>query len=269
MSVDQIVQLIAFLLFFFVLLLIFIGWRRIVAARDIQYFLLRREYLVKGWRWILIGLAVGIVGMIVQLFGRHAAQILIPDAPSQTSTTTISVTPSIAGTPTITRTPTISSTPTVTPSMTETSTPVLPQELTILLIRETVTPDPRAIFSPIQVATRIGAKNKPINPSDTFNNPITRLFGAFSYDFLQDDLRWAAIWYRESEIVCLDTRAWDGGTGGFGFTDCQPPQWLPGIYEIQMFIGDQWKVSTWFTVVGEPPTPTPSRIPSATYSSTP
>jgi len=271
MSIDQVVQLIAFLLYLFVLLVIIVGWRQIVSARDIPYFLLRRENLVKGWRWILVGLVVGIVGLFVQLFGRNAVYMFIPPTPSHTSTTTITLTPSITGTSTITRTPTISSTPTVTPSMTETSTPVLPQELNILLIRETVTPNPRAVFSPIQVATRIGVQNRPINPTDTFNNPITKLFGAFSYDFLQDDIRWTAIWYRENEIVCLDTRAWDGGTGGFGFTDCQPPQWLPGSYEIHMFIGEQWKVSTRFTVVGEPPTSTstPRQIPSATSPSTP
>ena len=67
MSIDQIIKLIAFLLYLFVLLVIFVGWRRIVTARDIPYFLLRREHLVKGWRWILVGLAVGIMGLLLGL----------------------------------------------------------------------------------------------------------------------------------------------------------------------------------------------------------
>ena len=270
-SIDQSIQLIAFLLYLIMLLSIYIGWRQIVAAKDIPYFLLRRESLAKGWRWMLFGFAVVSMGLIVQIFGSRAVHILIPLTPTNTSIPTTTLTPSITSTPTITFTPTVTSTPSDTPTLTETSTPVLPPELGLLLIRETVTPSMKAVFSPIMVAARLDTNNLPINPSDTFKNPLKKLYGAFTYDYLQDGIRWTAIWFLENEIVCLDTQVWDGGTGGSGFTDCLPDQWYAGNYEIQMFVGEQWKVSTRFMVVGEPPTPTstPRLIPSAISSPTP
>lgn len=269
-SIDQSIQLIVFLLYLIVLLSIYIGLRHIVSAKDISYSLLRREHRAKGWRWMLFGFATVSMGLVVQIFGSRAVHIFIPNTPTNTSIPTTTLTPSITSTPIITFTPIVTSTPSDTPTLTETSTPVLPPELGLLLIREAVTPSVKAVFSPIMVAAHLDINNRPINPSDIFKNPITKLYGAFTYDYLQDGIRWTAIWSLENEIVCLDTQVWGGGTGGSGFTDCQPDQWLAGNYEIQMFVGEQWKVSTRFIVVGEPPTPTstPSLIPSAISSPT-
>jgi len=47
---------------------------------------------------------------------------------------------------------------------------------------------------------------------------------------------------------------------------------LAGIYEVQIFIGTDWKKAGFFTVEGVPPTPTttptPTRTPSLTPSAT-
>ncbi|NOR89639.1 MAG: hypothetical protein GQ524_05235, partial [Anaerolineales bacterium] len=143
-----------------------------------------------------------------------------------------------------------------TPTATQTPTPSLPDEIRILLLRETQTPDPEAVFSPVLVARRIDRQNYPIGVSDIFTNPVGRLFGTFSYNYLTDGLRWTAIWYAESELICLETHAWDGGTGGYGYTECEPGAWFPGEYEVQIFLGETWRVSTRFNVEGTPPTPT-------------
>jgi type VI secretion system secreted protein VgrG len=136
----------------------------------------------------------------------------------------------------------------VTPTTTITPTPQLPEEIRIL-IRETITPNPEAIFSPIQVAARIDRFNQPINPQEDFISLEGRLFGAFSYNNLQDGVRWTAIWYYNDQILCLETQAWDGGTGGYGYTECEPDNWLPGRYDIELFFANQWKASTYFEVL--------------------
>ncbi len=54
-------------------------------------------------------------------------------------------------------------------------------------------------FSPIQVARKLDALNQAVNPSVEFENPVDILFGAFSYDFLADGVRWSALWYQGEE----------------------------------------------------------------------
>jgi hypothetical protein len=138
-----------------------------------------------------------------------------------------------------------------------------------LLIRETVTPRPDAVFSPIEVATRLDAFNRPVNAADSFENPVRMLYGAFTYENLSDGVRWTAVWYREDEVVCLESDPWTIGTGGSGYTVCEPGIWLPGEYEIQMFVGEVWLVSGSFTIVGDPPEPTLSPTPSPAATLTP
>jgi hypothetical protein len=256
-TIDQSVQLITVLLFVGLMLSLLIGWSQISSARKLPYFLLRRERTLKGWRWIAIGFTFGLSGGLVFIFGTRVAYIIIPPTPSQTPTATITLTPTISATPSITYTSTISPTPTITPTASVTPTPKLPEAIAVL-IRETVTPDSEAVFSPIMVAERIDSLNRPVDPAEEFENPIRILYGAFTYDNFTDGIRWTAIWYYGDEVVCIEKQTWDGGTGGYGYTECLPELWLPGNYEIQMFIGEKFGVSTRFTITGEPPTPTPT-----------
>lgn len=133
----------------------------------------------------------------------------------------------------------------------------------------TITPNPDALFSFIQFARELGDDLQPIEPSTEFDNPIDKIFGAFSYNNMSDGVQWSALWYRQGELVYYETKPWDGGTGGYGYTDWDPGsnEWLPGTYEVQIFVGDAWKSSGFFTVSGTPPTP--STTPSPTISPTP
>ena len=94
--------------------------------------------------------------------------------------------------------------------------------------------------------------------------------------------QWTAVWYRDGIQVNLDTRPWNCqlcGTGGWGETDWNPPSyaWLPGNYEVEIFVGDQFETNGRFIVQGSPPpsptvtltltltlTPTPSKTPTST-----
>jgi len=96
------------------------------------------------------------------------------------------------------------------------------------------------------------------------------MYALFSYDQMADGSQWTALWYREDELVHYETIPWNGGSGGLGYTDWQPEpyEWLPGTYEVQIFVGTIWKVSGQFTVEGNPPTPIPSKTPTPTNTPT-
>jgi hypothetical protein len=242
-------------------LLLWLGWRRLRGAQELPFFGLRRQRVREGWRLILLGFAFGFFGLIARLFGSQAVAVIVTPTPSNTPEPSDTPTPTLTLTPSVTLTPSISPTPSITPTPSPTSTPQIPEGLTVLF-RETVTARPEAVFSTIDVSRTLDRLNRAIAPETDFENPIDVLFGAFTYDFLDDGVRWTAIWYLNSQIVCSETKPWDGGTGGYGYTECLPADgWLPGEYEVQMFLGESWIVSSRFVVEGLPatriPVPTP------------
>jgi len=262
MTIDQTVSWLAWTLVLTGLVLGVVAVRRVFQAGRLRYYLLRREQAAGAWRLLLVAAAMMLASIVVFAFGRPAAYVVFPPTPSVTPTLTRTSTPTVTQTPTITVTPSISLTPSVTPTATASFTPALPESL-LLLYQDDITPEPEAILSPILVATSLTGFNIPIDPADAFENPVGRLYGAFSYDHMKDGVRWSAFWNLDGEPICFETKPWDGGTGGYGYTDCLPEGgWLEGEYEIQIFIGTQWEVSTRFQVRGAPPTAT--RTPSPT-----
>ena len=105
------------------------------------------------------------------------------------------------------------------------------------------------------------------------------MYGVFSFDQMLDGSQWTALWYRDGELVYYETKPWDGGSGGYGYTDWGPDPsfWLPGQYSVHIFNGNEWKISGQFEVTGDAPaalptvtsTFTPSTTPSITPSRTP
>lgn len=250
MTIDQTVYLIALFFLLGTFVLILVGRRGLVEAGKLPYFMLRRSRVARSWRVIILGIAFGLASILTITLGRQAAYVIVPPTPSVTPTMTNTPTATITPIPSITPTASITPIPSITATSTETPTPQLPEEVRIL-IQETTTPDPEAVFSPIQVAKRLDGFNRAINPQDDFTAVEGRLYGAFSYNNLQDGIRWTAIWLFEGEVVCLETQAWDGGTGGYGYTECEPETWQAGRYDIQIFFGEEWKVSTYFEVLPE------------------
>jgi hypothetical protein len=103
-----------------------------------------------------------------------------------------------------------------------------------------------------------------------FANPIKKMYAIFSYDKMTVGAQWSALWYQGGELVCFESLPWNGGTGGFGYSECGDPTggWQPGEYEVQLFIGPLWKQSGRFIVTGEPPTPPPTLTPTRTLAPT-
>ena len=239
-------------------LLLWLGWRTLRGAQAIPFFTLRSQRIREGWRLILLGFALGFFGLVTRVFGPQAVAVIVTPTPSNTPNPTLTPTPTLTLPPSITPTASVTPTASITPTPSATSTPEIPEGLTVLF-RETITPRPEAVFSTIEISRNLDTLNRAVAPASGFENPIDALFGAFTYDFLEDGVRWTAIWYFESSIVCSETKPWDGGTGGYGYTECEPLQgWQPGEYEVQMFLGKNWIVSSRFRIDGSPPTPTPS-----------
>jgi len=233
-----------------VIFLLIFGFRRIIKSRKIPFFRKRHDLMVSGWRLIIIALILIPVGWLILNHSEPVVYTFFSPSPTASQTPTITITPSVTVTPSITLTPTITNTPSVT------DTPSMPDDIADEFIGE-VTPNPAAVFSTITFSRRIDDERQPINPGTEFENPVGHLFGTFSYNNMLNGSQWSALWYREGELVYYETNPWDGGSGGYGYTDWEPPsnQWLPGAYEVQIFIGSEWFGSGYFTVTGAPPIP--------------
>lgn len=251
MTIDSALQSSVLVLVACMLALMWAGWRMVRGSGGLRFYALRRQRVAAGWRLIIVGAVAGVLAILLGLYGRPVAYIMVPPTPSITPTRTQTLTP------TITRTPTITSTPEATATATETPTPSLPEPM-LVTFHETITPGTSAALSPISITTRMDRFNRPLDARGEFTLPPPRLFGAFTYDGLQDGMRWTAVWRRGEAIVCVESKPWDGGTGGYGYTECAPEAgWAPGEYEVQMFLGEAWWVSARFTVLGAIETATP------------
>jgi len=209
-------------LFFIVLMigvLVFISRvRSIRASRKINYFKMRRNKLILGWKLLFTSIGLILVSYFINTNLEQAAYQFIPITETPSLTSTISPVPSITLTPTITWTPSI--TPTLEHSLTPTitSTPHMPIAIEAQFTG-LVTPPSEAVFSDLTFAQGIDSLFRPIRPSIVFQNPIGKIFAMFSFDQMVDGVQWTALWYRNSELVFFETKPWEKGTGGLGFSD--------------------------------------------------
>ena len=253
----------------FALITVRSGLRTIQAARKMTFYRLRRQREAGGWR--LLGLAVLLIVLAIALpvYGLPVAYEYFPPSPTPTITPTITTVPTVTVTPTITLSPTITDTALVTDTPTITPTPSLPLAV-LALFQSSVTPDPGAIFSPLTFSRQIDNTLQPIDPATVFENPITEIFATYSYDKMVPGVQWTAVWYRNGTQVCLETHPFGGGPGGYDSASCADPVggWQPGIYEAEIFVGEEWKVVGRFLVEGNPPTATPTITPTITIAPT-
>ncbi len=255
-----------------VVILIWTGIRLIRSARRLPFFRMRRARMVRAWRMFFISILLIALAFFLNTRAEPLIYSYFPPTATLTLTPTITITPTTSLTPTITLSPTITRTPSVTDTPTITPTPYMPLSVESVFT-STVTPNPDAIFSELVFTDGVDEEFNPLNQGTEFQNPIGHIFALFSYDGMVKGSQWTALWYRAGELVHYETIPWDGETGGYGYADWgpDPSEWLPGEYEVQLFIGSIWKQSGRFTVIGEQPTaaPTLSPTPSATLTPTP
>ena len=241
---------------------LWLGIRAIRAGRRIPFFRIRRARIVGGWWTIFTAIILGVIAFFLGRYTEPVVYHFFPPTATLTRTATITLTLTITLTPTISLTPTITLTPAISDTPVPTPTPFLPPAIEAGF-QSTVTPNPDAVFSPLQFAYRI-LDGQPVNPSTVFQNPVQHMYAAFTYDLMVPGVQWTALWYRDGALVHFETKPWDGEIGRYGFTDWDPApeEWLPGTYEVQIFVGVDWKVIGQFVVQGGPSTSTPSLIPS-------
>lgn len=270
LEIHTTVQIAFFIALALAVIFIPMGINRILAGRKLPYFRKRRDQMVIGWRMLLAAIILGGLALFFNNFAEPVIYTYFAPSPTQKKTPTITLTPSITLTPTITETPTITLTPLFSYTPTITPIPVVPPVIEARF-ESKVTPDPAAVFSPIQFARNLDNNYTPINPQSIFEHPVKHIYGAYSYDGVSDGSQWTALWYRDGELVYFQTQPWAGGTGGYDYVDWDPDpsQWLPGEYEVQIFNGNFFKVSGRFTITGIPPTTKPTATPSFTPSNTP
>ncbi|MDK2979923.1 MAG: hypothetical protein PWQ55_270 [Chloroflexota bacterium] len=254
----------------FIMLLIAAGVLVAMAVRvfreagRLRFFLKKRALLGRGWRLIFFALLVIVGAFVINGYAEPVTYRIFEPSPTAT------LTPTVTQTPTITQTPTSTLTPTVTPTLEFTVTPSMPliisQEFT-----SQVTPNPNAVFSTLSFSRSLTEEYLPIDAANSFENPIDTLYASFSYDSMTVGTQWTAMWYRDGELIYYETMPWNGASGGYGYSDCTLPaeDWEPGNYEVQMYIGEQWKTSGIFTITGVPPTPTLTPTQTGTVTSTP
>lgn len=257
------------------LLCVWLGIRSIRKAHTLRFFRMRRDRMVRGWRLLFFAVVLGVLALLFRVYAEPIAYSFFPPTPTATHTPTITLTPTITVTPSITLTPTITLTPSITDTPTATPTPQIPSDIG-RQFESTVTPNPGAVFSDLVFSQGIDETTYlPLNANTVFQNPVGHMYALFSYDAMVNGSQWTALWYWQGELVYFESKPWDGGSGGFGYTDWEPEpyKWQPGEYEVQIFNGLIWKVSGRFTVEGEappaPPSPTASRTPTLTATAIP
>jgi len=253
---------------FFAALFLLNGIRALRRAATLRFFRLKHEQLVRGWRMIFLALASIGVAFLLPRFGEPAIYRFYPPTATPLASPTATLSPTPSPIPSATLTPTITPTPQYTYTPTITPTPHVPLAIEAQFT-SSVTPDPFAVFSPLQFTQRLDALGEPIQPAEVFQNPVGHLYAVFTYDGMIPGVQWTALWYRGDELAHYETKPWDGGTGGYGFTEWNPPaeEWLPGTYRVIIFVGTEAKTAGEFIVEGNPPTHTPT--PSATLTPTP
>lgn len=247
--------------------------RTMQTARKMSFYSLRRQQNASAWRMFFLFLFLIAFAFWLPSYGEPLIYVYYPPSSTPSMTSTITLTPTISLTPTITSTSTLTNTPSVTDTPSPTTTPFLPSAIEALFTGP-VTPNPDAVFGAIQFSTNFDGVNA-IGPQTTFQVPIKKIFGVFAYNNTIPGVQWSALWWRDNgvgdrELVCYETQPWNGGTGGGGgFTECENPinGWLAGNYEVQIFMGYEWKVIGRFAVMGELATNTPE--PTLTLTPTP
>ncbi|MFC1996920.1 hypothetical protein ACFLXI_04850 [Chloroflexota bacterium] len=266
LDIQSGVRMAVFLMALLALISLVSGIRLIFKSRELSFFRMRRDRMVQGWRRIFAAIILGLVAWVLNSYAEPLAYSfytpsLTPTAsPTITLTSTVSLTPSITLSPTITETPSETDTPTITP------TPHIPLAIEGQFTG-TLTPPAEAVFSSIDFSNiGLDGLNRALEPTNTFTNPVGSMFAAFSYNGLADGIQWTAIWYRQNELVNFETKPWDGGTGGYGYSEWHPKaeEWLPGEYQVQLFLGFDWYQVDFFNIIGNPPPPTSTSTPTLT-----
>ncbi|MEI7989663.1 MAG: hypothetical protein WCI88_11560, partial [Chloroflexota bacterium] len=231
-----------------------IGLRALNQSASTLYFRQKNRRVWEAWILIFAAFLFAVFALAIFILREPVVEMNFPP--------TVTTTPS----PTLTQTTTPTLTPYFSPTPTFTLTPQIPPVVG-LRFESSVTPDPNAQFSELMFTQTIDENVRPLKPGTNFKNPLNELYAVFHYKAVNKGIQWSAVWLRDGEMVHYETKVWKDPSEGFGYTNWKPesPQgWQPGHYEVQIYIGTEWKKIGSFKVEGDAPTLTPSLTPTQT-----
>jgi hypothetical protein len=269
-DIASFIKTAAFVFLFFALYAFWRGSTSIRASGDMPYHRLREQRLLHGWQVVFWGLVLLALAGWLNFYGEATAFEVFPVTATPTQTSTPSVTPSPSLTPSLTLSPSLTATLEFTYTPSPSAIPEMP--LSVLgQFSSRVTPNANSVFSPLTFSRGINFSTYlAIDAGVVFANPVGGIYATFSYDGMLPEVQWTALWYRDGELVSYETKPWDGGTGGYGYTEWIPnaEEWQPGKYQVQIFAGMEPKVVGDFEVTGTPATSSVTPTASATATGT-
>jgi hypothetical protein len=229
------------------------------------YFRHRRQRVLAGW-W-MTGASLLLIMVAMLMF--HPLNPLFVPAPITATPVTIAslapVTPSQTSTPA----PRPSRAVTFTATASPTATPHLPLSLEIMVV-SSVTPQASAAISDVRFSeTLLGGY--PVGNRVEWANPLSRMYASYAYSHMTYGAQFTVLWFRNGELIAFESGPWQaGGHGRSSFKwEPAPHEWHSGEYEVQFYVGTEWKATGRFTLTGEPLPPTLTFTPSPTRTSSP
>lgn len=250
--------------------LLIAGVRALRLGSRTIYFRHRRQRVLAGW-WMT---GAGLLLAVIAVFIFRAREVRPPAAP-----TAAPAVPSATAAPSPTSTTTPRPTRVVTQTPNATPTPHLPLSLEIMVV-SSVTPQISATISEIVFSEAL-QDNFPVGNRTEFFNPVQRMYASFYHTHMTYGAQFTTLWFRNGELVYFQSGPWQFGGRGreASLWEPAPQEWFPGEYEVQFFVGTEWKATGRFKVKGEPPLPTstptltstasPSETPTAAPTATP
>jgi hypothetical protein len=172
----------------------------------------------------------------------------VTDTPTLTPTRITSTPePTATSTPTLTLTPTLTQTPTITPTPTSTYESVL--RLTPPFSTRHARPEASIQITAADEA--ISSSQTPLQPRTIFSAGVKRIYLFMNYQGMDDGVAWTRVLYRDDVAVQGQAYLWSMGENGasfffFGSED----GYVPGSYEVRLYLGDTEVNRFAFTITG-------------------
>jgi hypothetical protein len=265
LSVEQLLLLVAGILVGVAALAVLAGVLLLRRAPRQPFFLIRQQTAATGWRLLAAAFGILLLAGTVRLFGEPIVFQMITPTPSSTLTPSITLTPTITFTPSRTLPPTITLTASKTFTPTPSPTPFVPFTIE-QSFKSNVPPDPNLRIGPLTFSRSVTPDLQPISAGTSFQNPIQRIYILYPYKNVNDGVELTVIWYMDGALFTWESHPWYPGPEGIGVsTWSMAPDYFPhAAYEVQIFVGGEWKQSGLFWITGDPPGPTYTLTPSIT-----
>jgi len=237
-------------------------------VRFARYYVLRERARRAGGRWLTIAVISLVLGLVTLYLYRHTSPVpsTSPTAVTASVAEAVSPTSAVALSPTPTSTSQPSPTPTSVPTPTPTPTPAYPLPVTALTPKPGATPAPLDARITLVTFALDQENGRPVDPGDTFPPGDHRVYLFFTYEGMRQGVVWTYGWYHDGEYLDGNTCLWGVveetcprvfGEKGSTFlffnpraveTGEYPDGYVPGTYEVRIWIEDRFQGVLSFTV---------------------